>query len=1364
MVFHRAVAMLAAVVAWTAGVSVAVDVAELVRPAAPADPPVPAAASPVAPSPPQATAPSTSPRAVSVRVVWGGGTPQAWAGSIEVHAPGGHPIRLPFTWRTLSGEPDAAAAAHEVDGAIAVHQPRPVATDGVELTVADWQDARLVVRLAPVDAPQPGITLDAALADVVAAAVQQPLDALGNRLTVKPAAGDALRVSVAAGADAGFAPPRGAVHRPGERIRIRVEPLVETPSHGVAVELRMRLRATRQQAELAAQVTPLVPLATIGGLGGGRSLTAFEPVVFDVELPGEEGGYDVELEAVERGSLRWARAVVARSVPFVSVADTPVGPAPAADWKPVHELDPGSPRLHERLRRLPGVHLPAMPLPDVPLPALARPSMPLPRLPSVPLPHVSLPSVPLPSMSAMVPRLSGLLADGHSTVVAHALGPMLRLPPAGTPAASAWEGIVLAAVQPGLPHAVEIEYPTDQDATFGLGVLEVDAAGVVVESRHSGGFEVRRPPAPAAKPRLARHRMVFWPTTRHPVVVIANLAPGSPATFGRVRVTVAPAGLPAAASERPPGPLVEAGSPRRRTFGALDAADFAREFGGAGRGDEAGGKSSADWLTHLAGIRHSAELLRSQRAAGAMVTVFGRGVAAWPCGLTRHAVRTNPAEAEPFEGDVLAATARLYARHGLALVPALAFDAPLPELEAALAAGDGPPGITCVGRDGRPRRTAAGVHYNILDPRVQRAVEQLVLDAAARLRGAGNVEGIALELPHDGWLHLPGVAWGLDDGTFARFVASLPDAPPPPAGAGRFAERARLVEGPLRDAWIAWRCHEVAAFHARLATALAAGRHALFVVPTTLFAVGDLAAPLRPTLGGAADDADVVRIAGLDPAAAVGQVVFVAPHVHLAGADLRDRATCAAANGGGAIVRAAAAARRRGAAIIECPLPLASAEIVPHGPFGAAAAAEGSVAYAPLDDGSALAESLAAIDPEIVFDMRLTAACAPPEPARLAHEALPVAPLVSLAAAPRPLAIRQCRAGGVTWALVVNGAPAPVRAVLALGGRPSAVVDAVDGSSLPLAGDREVAVPLDAWGVRVVILDGGVSVEAARVEYADDVRAGVMARVAGLRLRRAVLETPVPLDVLDNPGFELGVVEPAGRPAAAFAGWEVVEPRRGGVAAVPGVATAGAAGRGVEFSSFTGLATLRSNPFAAPTTGRISVAAWLRVPEGEPQPPLRIAIEGVQGDREYYRFAAVGGLTGGRPLVGEWSQFVLQVDDLPTEPVETLRVRFDLLGPGRVQIDDVRVFDLAFDESQRSRLTTEVSLLEHALEAGDLGACLVGLDRYGPAFLEAFVTDAAIAAAQRAAAPARPPEAASSDAPAARQAGGMLDRMRSWWQ
>lgn len=370
----------------------------------------------------------------------------------------------------------------------------------------------------------------------------------------------------------------------------------------------------------------------------------------------------------------------------------------------------------------------------------------------------------------------------------------------------------------------------------------------------------------------------------------------------------------------------------------------------------------------------------------------------------------------------------------------------------------------------------------------------------------------------------------------------------------------------------------------------------------------------------------------------------------------------------------------------------------------------------------------------------------------------------SVVQADQPLVVRVCRQQGLAWALVSNLAAVPVTARLAVTGRPSTAVDAVDGSPLATAGESEVIVPLAAWGVRCVVLEGDCSVRAAKADYADDVRRDLADRVERLRQRRNVLETPVPLDVLDNPAFELGMGPTDGKPAASIAGWEVVESRRGGVALVPGAGGPDQPGRGLEFSSFNGLATLRSNPFPAPASGRISVAAWLRVSDAAVQPPLRIAIEGVQGDREYYRFAAIGGLSGGRPLTGQWSQFVLQVDDLPAEPVESLRVRLDLLGPGRVQIDDVRVFDLAFDDSQRARITTAVSLLEHQRSSGDLGSCLVGLEGYWPMFLEAFVSDAAVAAAQVVSEP--PPTAAPPVAPqpVERQAGGMFDRFKSWWQ
>ena len=1299
-------------------------------------------------------------RPVVVRVQWGGGTPQAWGGTVEIVPAAAVAPPSPITWRTLSTDADAATHVHQSAHTVHVHQPRAIASDGVEITVDDWKTARLVVRLAAADGGRP-TTLDVPVIDLLAAPAQQPLDALGNRMTARIPADEALRVEAATAdaADRFSVETLGLVRRPGDRLRVRVDPILTTRLQGGhSVELRMRLKSP-QGGEGAAQAVTLAPLADDPLVAVGRGFTEFEPVVFDVSLPAEEGVSGIELEALERGGLRWSRPLASRTVELVALSEGPLEPAGSEPWKLVYELDPGSPRLLERLRRLPGVSLPSMPLPEMPLPSLSMAAVPLPKLPSMPLPAVAMPNV-----SAMVPRLSGPLFQGHSTLVTHALGPMLRLPPADRPGHPAWEGVVIAGVQPGLPHAVEIEYPTDQDATVGIAVLEADAAGVVVQSSHSGGFAVARPPVAVPSATIAVHRFIFWPTSKQPLVLIANASTRQSATIGRVRVTAGPGRLQPEATRPPAALLVGSGLATRRVHAFADVPDLARGYGGGARFAPQEGRLSVDWTAHVAASRHLAELVTAQGGAGTMLTAYAEGAALWPSIAARHAPRWDAGTGN-FGRDLLAATARVHARHGLTLIPAARFDAPLPAVEAALVGGVSRPGIACVGRDGKPRRLDdGGMHYNLLHPTVQQAVEEVVVEMATRVRGSTAVAGVAVVIPRDGWLHLPGLAWPLDDDTFARFAATLP-SPPVTEGEGRFAERARLVEGPFRDAWIAWRCGEVARFHARLAAAVAAvdARWPLHIVPTTLFTAGEPATP-GPADGTSADDR--VRLAGFDPAALhalpeAGRVVYVWPRVHAPADGVKERAAVAAANRSPAVARAASASRHRAAVLVENGCDVDVDDVVPHGPFGSATARE-RAEMMPAECGSrALAEVVGLVDAEAVFDASLLAAALPRSPSRAAVESMPSISADTVRA-DQPLVVRVCRQPGLAWALVSNVAAVPVTARLAVAGRPARAVDAVDGTPLAIGGEAEVVVPLSAWGVRCVLLEGDCGVTAAKADYADDVRRELAVRVERLRQRRAVLETPVPLDVLDNPAFELGVGPTDGKPAASIAGWEVVESRRGGVALVPGAAASGEPGRGLEFSSFNGLATLRSNPFPAPASGRISVAAWLRVSDAAVQPPLRIAIEGVQGDREYYRFAAIGGLTGGRPLTGQWSQFVLQVDDFPAEPVESLRVRFDLLGPGRVQIDDVRVFDLAFDDSQRSRITTAVSLLEHQQSSGDLGGCLVGLEGYWPMFLEAFVSDAAVAAQQAAPEPTPVPPVAPQ--PADRQAGGMFDRLKSWWQ
>lgn len=1272
----------------------------------------------------QATPPGADEPPVAIRLEWGDGRPRAWGGTIRVvdgEAGRGQPPP-PLRWQILCADADAAASLHAEGDTIFVRDPRPRDRNGVECAISDWRSARLVVRLAPLEEPQAVTEVDVSVAEILADAVPRQLDGDGNRLTISRPVAEAMRLVLPHGSW----PATSHVYRAGAAVRMAVHPLLVSRAGATTPrEVSLRVRDVMADADLQSDTklihpddTPPVPA------GDGLTAQSFQPVDFEIVLPDRDAACTVTLEIVERGSLGWSRGVASRTVELLAVSDEPAA-APAGEWRVVYELDPASPRLHERMRRLSST-IPALPMPSLPVPAMKLPALPFPSMSRPKLPLPKMPSVPIPSVSSIVPRISGLLNHGDSTVEPHPLGPMLQLPPARGEDRPTWEGIVVAGAEVGMPHLVEIEYPQDQRATFGVSVLEPGGTGGMVQARYAGGFAVEPPvPGDAAREQVGRHSFVFWPTSTAPVVLVMNASPQTPAAFGKVRVFAGPARIPKMQAVRP-----EAGNDARaaRPIHGFFASPAEIAVGGGGSVGADTARLPADWAGTLAGVRRSADWLAAQGAEGAMVTVYRDGAAIWPADCTKGVPRWSGGSADPDRRtaakDVLELLCRVYDREGMRLVPALAFNAPLPAVEATLARGagqaDAAAGAVLVGGDGKPRRLPgqpAVPHYNILDPRVQQAVEAVVGELAGRLGSTAAVDGVAILLPHDGWLHLPGVAWGLDDVTFARFAAAT--GVQAGDGADRYAQRAAFVSGPGREAWLAWRSHEIASFYSRLAELVAVGgsRRSLYVAPTTLLAEGEVATRLRPSLAGSrAAEADLWREIGVDPPTLTSdeRVVFLSPHVHRAGGGLVDRGTAERANRSAGLARGVANARRRGAVAIEVPLRMQVDDVVQHGPFGSAAA-EGPVAIHAVRSGAAVtrawAESFVAGDAEVIFDMGLTYA----QPtlagvlARRAFAALPQGGLTLVDPLPAPLVIRTGSSQLGTALLVVNASTVPVQAAVELSGKPTVAADAVDGGRLPLDEQGRLSIPLEPWGIRSVVVDAAVTVTGARTEFAEPAREWIAGRLTELKRQQAAVEQPDPLAVLDNPDFDLP------GPAAGITGWEVVDQQRGTLVGVAAGRTA--EGGAAEFSSVNGLATMRSNPFVPPATGRISVAAWLRVAAGGPQPPLRLAVEGVDRQGEYYRFAPMGGLAGGRPLSEAWTQFVLQIDDLPSDGLESLRVRFDLMGPGRVQIDDVRVYGLAFNEAERAQLADLIGRAEARLGAGDVGGCGLLLDSYWPQFL-----------------------------------------------
>ena len=76
---------------------------------------------------------------------------------------------------------------------------------------------------------------------------------------------------------------------------------------------------------------------------------------------------------------------------------------------------------------------------------------------------------------------------------------------------------------------LEVEYPSDTPQTLGLSIVEPNAAGVPAPIGLDSGVDVDDEPLKDASPHWAKHRLVFWPRTNAPILVLTNHREQQPA-------------------------------------------------------------------------------------------------------------------------------------------------------------------------------------------------------------------------------------------------------------------------------------------------------------------------------------------------------------------------------------------------------------------------------------------------------------------------------------------------------------------------------------------------------------------------------------------------------------------------------------------------------------------------------------------------------------------------------------------------------------------------------------------------------------------------------------------------------------------
>ena len=441
------------------------------------------------------------------------------------------------------------------------------AYDGIDVLATADLSSKLVVRLWPVGHEDEAKRFDIQLKQLVTQSFTSPIDAGGNQLLVIRSPGDKLRVSFHRSS---------LVFAPGETFSA----IARAHAVGPAGRNCLAHQGPARRAPAARAGAEGVRHRDASGRRRGR-----RRIPMEIKLPDVEGVYELTLTAINaalRERLPWKRPIAERKVQLVIVADKPQR-APTADSQTLVrlvEIDPTSPHSWERLTQL------------------------------------------------MSSARKENLGSGDTARWDHPqLGPLMQL--GSSKEGPGWEAYPLPISNPGQPHILEIEYPSDVPQTLGISLIEPNAAGAVMPIGLDSGVYVSDEDAESqAAAAQAPHRLLAEDQVAHGA---DDQSP--PPCPGRVRQAPRAGDQrrsPAAGAarkfrgRRSAGPSPKTAARRADDRRLPRSAAVYRELFGTESLDAFSHRSLDDWNTFYQGAIRLIEYLNYAGYNGLMLTVVGR--------------------------------------------------------------------------------------------------------------------------------------------------------------------------------------------------------------------------------------------------------------------------------------------------------------------------------------------------------------------------------------------------------------------------------------------------------------------------------------------------------------------------------------------------------------------------------------------------------------------------------------------------------------------------------------------------------------------------------------------------------------------
>ncbi len=127
----------------------------------------------------------------------------------------------------------------------------------------------------------------------------------------------------------------------------------------------------------------------------------------------------------------------------------------------------------------------------------------------------------------------------------------------------------------------------------------------------------------------------------------------------------------------------------------------------------------------------------------------------------------------------------------------------------------------------------------------------------------------------------------------------------------------------------------------------------------------------------------------------------------------------------------------------------------------------------------------------------------------------------------------------------------------------------------------------------------------------------------------------------------------------------------------------------------------QSRPIAPPRTGRLVVQAWFRAPAASTPLLVKLAVMGrTHSGQRFERVMELGGrLDSSTAIPIDWGRkpATLYVGNVSAESVAELTVSIELIGPGKVWVDDVQVFESLLQPDERNHLRGELLVAQKKL-------------------------------------------------------------------